>query len=307
MTTVSVGIAAYNAEKNIVRLVRDVLSQREHNFSLAEVLVHVDRGTDKTAEAARSVGDSRVRVLEATERQGFAGSVKRLLQESNGDVVVLLNDDIVLEEPNQLLRRIVDSFCSDQKIGFACGAHVPFPPENFVQAVSDAGFRWFDDIRRSLPNGGGKLSVDGKVMVLSREFIDSLQLPDDTSRMGNADNYLYFSARSLGFSYRWMPEVVSRYPNPATWSDFFRWHGRNHTGRYLMAETFGQAAVAEYRAPASVKWRYFFKHLLRRPLHLALLVFLSKYLEYQGRARAKSFNPTWDPVLTTRNHKSLRS
>src|SRR3990167_3614295 len=68
--TVSIGISAYNEEKNIRGLLESVLGQTEDGFELAEILVVSDGSTDQTADRIREVLDPRVKLVVSDTREG---------------------------------------------------------------------------------------------------------------------------------------------------------------------------------------------------------------------------------------------
>lgn len=297
---ISVGVASYNAERNIARLLKEILSQQADGFVLLEILVHVDKGSDRTGEIARSVGDSRVRVVEAVERQGFAGSVKRLIAECKGDVLVLFNDDIQIFD-RFLLGKIARYFAPGHETAFACGNQQPMKSRNFVESMSEVGFRWFYDIRKSLPNGGDLLSVDGKILALNKKFMQELSFPVNLSKTGNMDSFLYFQCVHLKLKFKWMPDVVAWYRNPSSFKDFLKWNIRNHSGRYVMAREFGLGVLGRYAVPWRLKLFYFFKYLLKKPVQVLVLSLVGEYMIWVAKKRAVTFTSYWEPVSTSKN------
>lgn len=82
---VVIAVAAYAAEKNIVRLINSLHTQEEDDsFVITKILIHCDKSGDKTAELAKSVIHLKLEVFESRERLGFGGSIKNVFESVGG-------------------------------------------------------------------------------------------------------------------------------------------------------------------------------------------------------------------------------
>lgn len=99
---VSVVVAAWKAEDSIADAVRSALLQDV----AIEVLVIDDASPDRTADAARAVGDPRVRVVTIAQNGGPAGARNRAFDLAQGEWLAVLDSDDAME-PGRL-RRLVD-------------------------------------------------------------------------------------------------------------------------------------------------------------------------------------------------------
>ena len=79
--TVSVLVAAYNAEQTIALAVCSALVQTAH---LHEVIVVDDASTDRTLDILHGIADSRLRVLRQSARQGPGVARNRAMELANG-------------------------------------------------------------------------------------------------------------------------------------------------------------------------------------------------------------------------------
>ena len=120
----TVGVCAYNEEKNIGELLRQVLDQRMDGVVVREVLVVSSGSTDRTDEIAGEIAalDARVRLLPEPERRGKGFAVNVVLREAAGDIIVLAGADLRLE--NDTLQKLVKRFM-DEKVGMAGARPVP--------------------------------------------------------------------------------------------------------------------------------------------------------------------------------------
>ena len=98
--TVSVLVAAYNAEQTIGLAVRSALAQTAH---LHEVIAVDDASTDRTLDVLQSIGDPRLKVLRQSARQGPGVARNRAMEEATGQWLAILDADDAFE-PQRLER-----------------------------------------------------------------------------------------------------------------------------------------------------------------------------------------------------------
>ncbi len=98
---VSVVIPAHNAGPFLAETLQSVLTQE---YSALEVIVVDNGSTDNTFEIASTTGDSRVRVLQQSNR-GVAGARNRAIEESSGELIALLDADD-LWDPSKTARQV---------------------------------------------------------------------------------------------------------------------------------------------------------------------------------------------------------
>lgn len=115
--SVSVMIAAYNEERVIAEKIRNILLL-QGSEQIAEILIGSDGSSDRTAEAARSVSDPRVRVFEFFERRGKAVVLNELMQKCTGDIVVMT--DARQEITRDALIALLENF-ADPGVGVVSG------------------------------------------------------------------------------------------------------------------------------------------------------------------------------------------
>lgn len=301
LPTLDIGIAAYNAERNIGRLLESLLAQTTSRYIPGQIIVHSDASSDQTVAIAKRFNIARVRVIERTTRGGFAQSFARLLTTTcQADLVLMLNDDVVLQDRGYLDKLVV-AFDS-ASVGLVCGSVRPLPAEGLVERATSHGcvaFRYLGDhIRQGLSG----LTCDGKAMALSRAYADALTLPSEAHLLANVDGYIYLDCIQRGFAYRYARDAVLHFRSPTTIADFVKWQSRNYRSRAIWRETFGELVDREY--PSS--WpRLVYGHsreLLRDPIAAVLMAGLTLYLRGAVReSDARAFSATWEPVQTTKD------
>ena len=63
LTTITIGISAYNEVANIKALLQTLLAQRANNFLLEKIIVISDQSTDDTASEVNSVLNPRIKFI----------------------------------------------------------------------------------------------------------------------------------------------------------------------------------------------------------------------------------------------------
>ncbi|HYM40334.1 MAG TPA: glycosyltransferase, partial [Thermoplasmata archaeon] len=123
---VSVGICAFNEQRQVGRALKSLLEQEiPEGFVLSEILVVASGCTDGTEAVVASwaKADSRVVLVRQPIREGKASAINVFLAQARGEVLVLLNADARLRTGS--LKRLLDPFARDPGFQIACGLPVP--------------------------------------------------------------------------------------------------------------------------------------------------------------------------------------
>lgn len=101
--TVSILMPTYNHEKYISKAIESVLAQKTDY--LFELLIHDDCSTDRTltiAETCAAKYPDKIRLFTETENQGLMKSYKKLIEQSNGKYLAILESDDYWIDKNKL-------------------------------------------------------------------------------------------------------------------------------------------------------------------------------------------------------------
>jgi glycosyltransferase involved in cell wall biosynthesis len=298
MITITIGIAAYNAEQNIGTLLDALCTQQSKHISISDIFVYSDGSSDKTVEIARAKKDKRIRVIENKKRHGFGESVYQLLTHSTGDIIVLLNDDIRIDDKN-FLQKIAHSF-SYPNIGLVSGNPIPLSPETFIEKAAVSTYRIYEQTRYKVKNGNNIWTCDGKVLVLSRKFARSLLQKKSFQPVGNIDAYLYFECISRGFLYQHVREAVVWFRCPSTYKEYFSWMIRNNSDSYLLTDKFSQRIKKEFALPKHHLLYFALKEFIHNPQGFFFMLPASLYIRYTAQHASTQFTSTWNSLRTTK-------
>ena len=134
MPTVSIGVCAFNEERNI-RACLDSIMQQSTRFPIQEILVVSSGSNDGTDGIVRQFEgrDGRFRLLRQERREGKNSAINEFLKQAKGDILVLVNADNRLDEGS--LRHLLEPF-EDEAVGVS-GGH-PVPVNNKDSAIGFA-------------------------------------------------------------------------------------------------------------------------------------------------------------------------
>ncbi|NBD18362.1 MAG: glycosyltransferase [Cyanobacteria bacterium] len=109
--TISVIIAAYNAEKYILKAIDSVLKQTFENF---ELIVVDDVSTDSTAAIVKSVMDPRVCLIKQSENGGGAAARNLAIEQAKGKWIAILDaDDWFAPDRLEILLKVGTQYGAD--------------------------------------------------------------------------------------------------------------------------------------------------------------------------------------------------
>lgn len=300
MITVSIAIAAYNAEKNIAHLLESIRRQIEKNWKLDQLIIHSDCSEDNTVALIKKSKNKRLCLIDNRNRIGFAGSVKTLLSKSSSDITILLNDDIKISD-FRFIEKIVNAFNTTKNIGLVTVRPVALPPRTHIERSVIVSIDAYENTLYSNNAYQNIFTCDGKVMAISRKFKAKLTFPKKLEKMGNVDSYIYLSCIKLGFKYFHEKKAQVYFRCPSTIKDWIRWTSRNNADKMILESTFGSLAAKEFEFPDTRKLlmnkvMQFVKH----PIESTIALMVGVYASRKAKLHKMWLTPTWEIVTTSK-------
>ncbi len=171
MLRASIGIMAYNEERNIGKLLEALTTQRLGSVEIGEILVVSSGSTDRTDEIVRDWAgrDRRVRLLRQESREGKASAINLYLAQARGDIFVLESGDTI--PAPDCVERLLAPF-EDQDVAMTGARPVPVDdPDRFMGFVVHMLWRLHHQLAMRSPKLGE--------MVAFRSFVRTI--PEDTA------------------------------------------------------------------------------------------------------------------------------
>lgn len=170
--TVTAILCVHDAETHVAGKLRNLLTL-DYPEALLDVVVVCDGCTDRTADACRAVGSTRVTVLEFSQRRGKAACLNDAVAAARGDVLLMVDVRQCIE-PDAL--RALLRCLADPAVG-AVGGELRFedPAAGFAASV-DAYWRYEKAIRQAESDCGSVVGVSGALYAMRGELFVPLPL-----------------------------------------------------------------------------------------------------------------------------------
>lgn len=294
---ISIGIPAYNEEKNIRRVLNGILSQKEDNWTLKEVLVMCDGCTDKTAVRAKSVQDNRIVVLEDGMRKGKTTRLTELFAMFKGDILIMFDGDIEFST-DQVITSLLKGF-QDEKVMVVGGNSKPFPPKTFVQNAVYATFKVFYESRKKLKNGNNIFGATGSILAARKEFIKNVTLPKIVSE----DAYIYLLCLKQKFKFKYVDNAVIYYKLPLNFSDYIKQVLRSNPESVTseLEPYFGKKVYREFKRPKGFYAKNVFSAFVQNPIGVATIMTINILCRPFHKVVMSNYKLDWFTAESTHN------
>ena len=128
-----VGIFAWNEEKNIGRLLKEVTSN-DYLLEIDNIIVVSSQCTDKTDEIVKfATNDKRISLIQERQRKGIASAVNKIIKSCEPTILILISADVIPYE--HVLKRMIAKF-EDPKIGAVSSFPIPLNAKKGIGIVS---------------------------------------------------------------------------------------------------------------------------------------------------------------------------
>jgi len=206
---VSIGVLAYNEEKNIGKLLNALLEQKTDKIEIDEIIVVSSGSTDKTDLIVENFSEKeeRVTLIRQNRREGKASAINEFLNVVSNDVLVLESADTIPEK--ETIERLCFPF-HDSTVGMT-GAH-PIPVnsiDNFMGYVVHLLWRLHHQVALKSPKCGE--------LIAFRKVFDSI--PKDTAV---DEAWIEYEIRRRGLRVVYVPEAIVYNKGPETIEDFLK-------------------------------------------------------------------------------------
>ncbi|MEZ4600282.1 MAG: glycosyltransferase family 2 protein [Syntrophotaleaceae bacterium] len=162
---VSILIAAYNEERDIVRKLKNCL-ELDYPAEKLEILVGSDGSSDNTVLLAKETASNRIKVFDYTENRGKTAVQNDLVVASEGEIIIFTDAASFLNR--DAIRSMVRNF-ADSRIG-AVGGRMRFvnTDENINTHSQGLYWRYEFKIRELESRLGSLIGVDGPLYAVRR-------------------------------------------------------------------------------------------------------------------------------------------
>ncbi|MBI5754859.1 glycosyltransferase family 2 protein [Candidatus Peregrinibacteria bacterium] len=220
MPKISIIIINYNAEKTIGSCLNSVLTQSWHK---KEIIIIDNASTDRSLEILKT-NFSSVKIIKNTENFGYSKAANQGIRETDGDFVMIMNPDIVLEP--DYIEKILECAEKHPKTGAFSGKLLKYNFELGIKTnIFDSTGLYCYRNRRIIDRGQGLkdfgqyeneeevFGVTGAAPIYRREALEMVKINDEYFDedffMYKEDIDLTWRMRLFGWSSYYVPKAVS--------------------------------------------------------------------------------------------------
>jgi poly-beta-1,6-N-acetyl-D-glucosamine synthase len=127
---VSIGVFAYNEEKNIGHLLESLLKQKTKKIEINEILVVSSGSTDNTNNIVKdfSKKNKKIKLLAQEKREGKAAAINLFLNHAKNNLVVVESGDTITKE--DCIENLCSPFLKNEKLGLTGARSIPTNDKN---------------------------------------------------------------------------------------------------------------------------------------------------------------------------------
>lgn len=183
--SISVGIMAYNEEKNIARILDAILGQ---SIAVKEIIVVSSGSTDKTNEIVRKYAKKHksITLITQEKRLGKASAINEFLKRASSDILVLESADTTPK--NGAIEKMVKRF-SDEKVGIVASRPIPANCEGILGHVVNLQWELHHQISLQKPKFGELIGFRRVIDKIPNTAVDEEQIAALIQRLGYKAKY----------------------------------------------------------------------------------------------------------------------
>jgi len=266
--SLTIGISALNEERNISRILTQIIDQDTVNFTLKEIIVISDGSVDNTVINAKVVNDKRIKIYDYEDRLGKSERFNQIYRLAKSDITVMLDADCTLGN-NKTLDNLIQPFLLKESVMLVGGNPVARKGKTFIQKAIYASHVPYYKARKRLNGGNNIFGCSGPCIALRKEFALKIRLPHLT----NEDDYLYLKCISSGYKFINAPKAIVYSNLPTTLKDYIRQYIRSNpvAVQNIYKKEFGDLVSSEYHIPMGFLMKSYLAGFISNPIGFILI------------------------------------
>lgn len=305
--SVSVGIPAYNEEKNIINLLKSILAQKQISFQLKKIYVVSDGSTDKTELIVKKFTEnhSSIEVVADGKRLGKNKRLSQIYKLNSSDILIQMDGDVILADKLSF-ENLVNAF-KEKNVVVACGDKIPVGGSSLMAKLLLNWNLIWRKIRNSPENINSIYNCFSCLTAFEKNFAKSIKLhPNITSE----SHLVYCEIMKRGLKFRFVPKAVVYFRFPPNVNDFLRLSNRSYDELGIIIKLYGEKIRKYYQTPIKPKIRVIFKEFMKRPVFTVMTIVLINILAHlpynSAGLKKKGFWKTIDSTKTAIDVKNLK-
>lgn len=297
MPTVTIGVCAFNEEKNISVVIKDILSQKTDNCRLIKIIILDDCSDDSTKKLVNGFVklNSKVKLVSFKTRRGKANRLNYLYKTCRTDLIITFDADVKLKN-NFVIKNLVSKYLST-KAGLINGNVLPKNPTTFFEKIVVTYEYFWRDITMQINSGNNVFNALGCLVALAKPFYQNLVIPENIVA---EDHYIYLEASKLKIKTVFAKEAIVFYGAPQTLKDYLKQFSRYFSSHDKIEQYFGNAVNEHYVIPVRIKILTYIKWLIKNPFWICLAILLQFYQRFSLLTVKKTNTSTWSVINSSK-------
>lgn len=221
---VSLGICAYNEEKNIGCLLDSLFNQNLAKIGIGEIIIISDGSNDQTCLIIEKfTKDKKIKLIKQENRLGKWAAINKFFEVAAFPILVLASADIILE--NNAIEKLCEQFLCTENLGIVCGRSFPKNSiNNFFGYV--ANLQGYLHHRLSLiqPKFNELIAFRNNIKYLPPTLVD--------------EEHIALIIKNNNYLLRYIPEAFFWNKGPENLSDFFMQRKRIYCGHLILKKAY---------------------------------------------------------------------
>ncbi len=290
--TLTVGIPAYNEEKNITRLVASIIAQKEDVSSISQVIIISDGSTDNTIKCLEKIKSSKLIVINGKKRLGQAERQNQIikLMHKNDNYLLILEAD-TLPKSNTFISNMVKEAIKHPHFSvITCTKDVIESKTSFGK-IMDFGFRFrFAIFEHAMNFPNLYLFNTG---LISKGFLSKFKWETEY----HDDSYLYRKSLLSGYPILHVRSSVLQHKSVDNLNDYLLQSGKFQKAKKNESKISG-IYNQDYQLLAAIK--IIFSYFLKNPFYFCIYLLILGF----GRIYAlflPEYTKFWKIYKSTKN------
>lgn len=290
---VTIGIPAYNEEANIAKLLSDIRKQNNLNFELSKIIIVSDASDDQTNSIVLKENDKRLKLIVNHERQGQAYCQNVILDNFEGEILILLNADIRLPRQDCLLN-LVAAFDQNTVIKLAHAQITPLTTKSWFGSVLQTSWEIKSSLIKRWNNGCNILASHGAMRAIHKDLALKLRWPI----LVNEDAYCYLLNKKLGYKMASVSKAVANIYLPSALNDHLKQSRRFNSSMQEQSKYFDSDFLTrEYSVPKILLIETLAQVFVNHPLQVIWFVIIWLI----AKLKSELGSPTWQIANSTKS------
>lgn len=286
--TITIGIPAFNEQANLGYLIEDLIKQNIKGLNLEKILIVSDGSTDDTVKIINKFKFKKIQLIENKKRQGLAKTQNEIFNNSNSDIIVIVNADIMIHDPKFIIKLISPILKGRADLTSSSMKELESPI--FIGRVLNMSMKFKNEIFCNYKFGNNIYTCHGTARAFSKRLYKNLTFKESVGE----DAYSYLFTIFAKYRYIYVHSTSAYYRLPTNFKDHEKQSIRFLQSKKKFINEFGEKFVNEnYYLPLNLIITSLIKSLAKYPLHMTLYILIYVGIKFKSKFASK-ISDSWD-------------